>query len=317
LLGVTFIVCIKSTLGATIQSAARLILGGIIAICYSLPIVVFCPKHIVIAIVATTFLVLIIVYTDLPVTVRRFTIVPTCIIILQWFNVQKNIDVFYILQIFSTLTAGSSIAVLITCLPLPLVPTAFRELKMRMRFVAQQARREVTAILLLISEYNNTHTFRRLDTVSVPKEMKRLSSEDADNGIEMPTNLHRDDDIYCHSTSFEDLRDDHLLSSDINDLHSLVNDEVKLMQRALGEIPYEPYFIFLNKLNSIRRCLSKVPFIKKFVKPESTLQTRLATWSNGLASIQRVITGMLKLENHHRAFVGQRQLINVESNFSF
>ncbi|CAF4857452.1 unnamed protein product, partial [Rotaria magnacalcarata] len=38
-------------------------------------------------------------------------------------------------------------------------------------------------------------------------------------------------------------------------------------------------------------------------------------WTTSLAAIQRTITGLLTLDHHHRAFVGQRQLINVSFLF--
>lgn len=315
LLGVSFIVSIKSTLGATIQSAIRLTLGGIIAACYCLIIVNFLPRNVYFGIGATTILVFLIVYTDLPVTVRRFTIVPTCIILLQWFT-KTHINTFFVLKIAMSLSLGSILSILVTCLPLPSVSTAFRELKMRMRFVARQTRREITAIVLLISEYHNRHVGDNYDYESNPGNSKKNSGfDDNDNGIEMPKNSYREDDVYYLSTSFEDLRDDQLLKSDIQDLHSLVNEEVKQMQRALGEISYEPYIIFLKFLNLIRRLLRHIPFIKKHIKTTSTLETRLSTWSNGLISIQRIISALLTLDQHHHAFVGQRQLINVSSFF--
>ncbi len=253
---------------------------------------------------------LLIVYTDLPITVRRFTIIPTCILLLQWFG-KPHINTFFALQIMTSLTAGSTLAVIVTCIPLPVVPTAFRELKMRMRFIARQTRREITAIVLLISEYHNKHLSDANDYEMNRRKQKNTTSDDNDNGIEMPKNSYRDDDLYHQSTSFDDLRDDQLLKSDIEDLHSLVNDELKQMQRALGEISYEPYFILLKILNLIRRLLRHIPFIKKYIKTTSTLQTRLSVWSTGLASIQRTISGMLTLDHQHHAFVGQRQLINV------
>jgi len=300
----------KSTLGATIQSAIRLFLGGTIAATYCLPIVKYCPRNIYFAIGATTILVLLIVYTDLPVTVRRFTIVPTCIILLQWFS-KPHINTFFVLQILLSLTIGSTLAVLVTCIPLPVVPTAFRELTMRMRFIARQTRREITAIVLLISEYHHKNVSDVYDHEISEKRQKTDVSDDNDNGIEMPKDSYRDDGTFHRSNSFQDLKDDHLLKSDIHDLHSLVNDELKQMQRALGEISYEPYFILLKILNLIRRLLRHIPFIKKHIKKTSTLQTRLSVWSTGLASIQRTVSGMLILDHHHHAFVGQRPLINV------
>ncbi|CAF1687254.1 unnamed protein product, partial [Adineta ricciae] len=86
LLGVSFIVAIKSTLGATIQSATRLYLGGAIATVYCLLVINFLPNNVYYSVGATNVLVLLIVYTDLPVTVRRFSIVPTCIILIQWWS---------------------------------------------------------------------------------------------------------------------------------------------------------------------------------------------------------------------------------------
>ncbi|CAF1570082.1 unnamed protein product, partial [Adineta steineri] len=317
LLGVSFIVCIKSTLGATIQSAIRLFLGGLIAAVYCLFVVNVFTPHAFIGIGATNILVLLIVYTDLPVTVRRFSIVPTCIVLLQWFT-KPNINTFFVLQIWASLTIGSSLAVFVTCIPLPVVPTAYRELTMRMRFIARQARREITAIVSLISDYHDTH----LNEHYGHKHHKKMSLTDDDNGIEIPANTYRDDDINNFSTSFEDLRDDHLLKSDIQDLNSLVNDELKHMQRALGEISYEPYFIMLKFLNFMRKFLRHIPYIKKFINTTSTLQTRLSVWSTSLASIQRTINGILMLDHHHHAFVGQRHLINaicrlLDSTFDF
>lgn len=268
------------------------------------------PKDIYYSVGATILLVFLIVYTDLPVTVRRFTIVPTCIILLQWFNPEKKyINSFFVLRILILMTTGSSLAVLVTCIPFPLVGTAYRELLMRMRFIARQTRREITAIVLLISEYHNTHA---MDFEFHNREKSKTNStDDNDNGIEMRRNSSFNETSMRPSTSFEDLRDDHLLKSDIQDLHSLVNDELKQMQRALGEISYEPYFIVLNLFDRIKRILRHIPLIKKCIGPDSTLENRLTVWTTGLASIQRTISGMLLLDHHHHAFVGQRQLINV------
>jgi hypothetical protein len=302
----------KNTVGATIQTAIRIILGGIIAAAYCLFIINVCPRNVYYSIGATTILVLLVVYTDLPITVRRYTIVPTCIILLQWFN-KSHINTKFVLQILVILIIGPTFAVLVTFIPLPCVPTAFRELRMRMRFIARQTRREITAIILLISEYHNKHLNDGYDHEINRKKQKTNSLDDMDNGIEMPKNSYIEDDKYHYSTSFEDLKDDQLLKSDIQDLHSIVNDELKQMQRALTEISYEPYFVLLKILNLIRRFLRHIPFIKKYINPASTLQTRLAIWSTGLASIQRTISGMLALDHHHHAFVGQRQLINVGS----
>ncbi|CAF0895167.1 unnamed protein product [Adineta ricciae] len=321
LLGVSFIVAIKSTLGATIQSATRLYLGGAIATVYCLLVINFLPNNVYYSVGATNVLVLLIVYTDLPVTVRRFSIVPTCIILIQWWS-KPNIDTSFALQIWASLSIGSTLAVLVTCIPLLVVPTAYRELTMRMRFIARQTRREITAIVLLISEFHNTHLMEGYGHELRAKSKKMSITEEHDNGIEILNNSFRDEEIRSHSASFEDLRDDHLLKSDIQDLHSLVNDELKQMQRALTEISHEPYFILLKLLNLIRRIGRHIPFIKRFVKPASTLQARLAIWTTGLASIQRAITAMLVLDHHHHAFVGQRQLINaichlLDSTFDF
>ncbi|CAF2725195.1 unnamed protein product [Rotaria sp. Silwood2] len=307
LLGVSFIVAIKSTVGATIQTAIRLFLAGAISATYCLLIVNYCPRNVYYGVGATNVLVLLIVYTDLPITVRRFSIVPTCIILLQWFG-KPHINTFFVFQIWTSLTIGATLAVIVACIPLPAIPTAHRELTMRMRFIARQTRHEITSIVLLISEYHNIHL---RDEYNYQNKQKSITSDDHDDGIEMPANSYREDDICHYSTSLEDLKDDHLLKSDIQDLHSLVNDELKQMQRALTEIPYEPYFILVKLLNLIRRFLRHIPFIKKFIKTESTLKTRLSIWATGFASIQRAITGLLTLDHHHRAFVGQRQLINA------
>ena len=300
-------------MGATIQSAIRLILGGFIGAIYCLLVINTVPRDIYYAVGATILLVFLIVYTDLPVTVRRFTIVPTCIILLQWFNPEKKyIDSLFVLRIFVIMVTGASLAVLVTCIPLPAVPTAYRELLLRMRFIARQTRREITAIVLLISEYHNTHATDFEVFQSANREKSKTNSpDDNDNGIEMRRNSSFNENILHHSNSFEDLRDDHLLKSDIQDLHSLVNDELKQMQRALGEISYEPYFLCIDILNGFRRILRHIPIIKKYIKTTSTLEARLAVWSTGLASIQRTISGMLLLDHHHHAFVGQQQLINV------
>ena len=305
---------IKSTLGATVQAAIRLILGGAIATTYCLAIVNLCPRNVYFAFGATSLLVFLIVYTDLPVTVRRFSIVPTCIILLQWFS-KTHINTSFVLQIWASLSLGSMLAVAVTCIPFPFIPTAHRELTMRMRFVARQTRREVTAIALLISEYHNVH-LAESDDVAQRAKMKRDSSEDNDVGIEIPSNTYRDDDLHHQSASFENLKDDHLLKSDIQDLHSLVNDELKQMQRALSEIADEPYFRLLNLLNVVRRLLRHVPVLNKFVKNPSTLQSRLTVWVKGFVSLQRTITGMLTLDHHYHAFVGQRRLINVSVSVS-
>ena len=300
LLGVGFIVAMKSTLGATVQNAVRLFLGGAIATCYCLLIVNLCPRTVYFGVGATNVLVLLIVYTDLPVTVRRFSIVPTCIVLLQWIT-KPHVNTRFVLQVWGSLTLGASLAVLVSCLPMPMVATAYRELTMRMRFLARQTRRETTAILLLISEYHNQH-------------LKSNYDQRSDHGIEMERSasvIQAEEEREHLSSSYENLRDDHLLSSDIQDLNSLVNDEIKQMQRAWNELSNEPYFIALNLWNCLRRLLRHLPGIKRFVSPPSTLETRLGLWVTGFVSLQRTINGMLTLHHHHHAFVGQRQLINV------
>jgi hypothetical protein len=179
-----------------------------------------------------------------------------------------------------------------------------------MKFTARQIRREITAIVLLISEYHNVHLS---DIDGYIKDRKKYKSNTIEeNEIEIPKNSYNEDDLYHHSTSFENLKDDHLLESDIQDLHSLVNEELKHMERALTEISFEPYFILLKVFNFIQNVFSYIPFCKKYIKKPSTLQeTRLHIWTTSFASLQRTITGMLSLDHHHHAFVGQRQLINV------
>jgi hypothetical protein len=310
LIGVGFIVAIKSTLGATIQTASRLFLGGAISSVYCLVIVNFFHSDIYIGVGATNIFVLLIVYTDLPITVRRFSIVPTCIILLQWFS-KPLVNTQYVLQIWAALTIGGALAIVMSCIPLPVVPTAHRELVMRMRFIARQVRREITAIVLLISEYHNVHLSDSCNYTN--QRSKTTNSIAEDEPIEMPCNAYREDDLYNHSTSFENLRDDHLLKSDIQDLHALVNDELTQMRRALTEITFEPYFLLIQLSNAIRIVLRTMPCLKRFVRCPSTLEARLDIWTTCFASLQRTITGMLSLDHHHHAFVGQRQLINVSS----
>ena len=271
-------------------------------------------KDIYFAVGATNIFVLLIVYTDLPVTVRRFSILPTCITLLQWYR-KPHIDTRYVLHTWASLSLGGTIAIIISCIPLPLLPTAYRELTMRMRFIAQQIRREITATILLISEYHNVHLSDNYDYEI--DQIRHKSNTNNEDGIETLPNSYHEDDFTDHSTSFENLKDDHLLKSDIQDLHLLVNEEIKHMQRALTEISFEPYFILLSLLNLLRTICRYIPFVKKFIKKPSTLQSRLEVWATCFASLQRTITGMLSLDHHHHVFVGQRQLINVRDFFEF
>ncbi len=304
LLGVGFIVAIQNTLGATIRSASRLFLAGAISTIYCLCIVNFIRKDIYFAIGATNIFVLIIVYTDLPTIVRRYSILPTCIILLQWFT-KPHIDTIYILHLWTSASLGALLAIIVSCIPFPFIPTAYRELTMRMKFLARQTRREITAIVLLISEYHNVHTSESQNNPNNKDE------------IDMPKNSYSEDDLYNYSTSFENLKDNYLLKSDIQDLHTLVNEELKQIERALIEISYEPYFIVLKLLNLIRNIFSRIPFLKKFIRKPSTLQTCLHIWTTSFVSLQRTITGILTLDQHHHAFVDQRQLINVKYHIHF
>jgi hypothetical protein len=274
----------------------------------------FFPKDIYFAVGATNFFVLIIVYTDLPTTVRRYSMLPTCIILLQWFK-KPHINTIYVLHIWASLLIGAILAIIVSCIPLPLLPTAYRELTMRMKFIARQIRCEITAIVLLISEYHNVHLSDNNNYEINRKKYKNNIKND--NEIEIPINSYCEDDFSNHSTSFENLKDDYLLKSDIQDLHLLVNEELKEIERALTEISYEPYFILLNLLNLLRNIFRYIPFFRKFIQKPSTLQSRLEVWTTGLASLQRTITGVLSLDHHHHVFVGQRQLINVKYYFSF
>ena len=300
LLGVGFIVAIQNTLGATIQAVARLLLAGGISTIYCLCIVNFVPKDIYFAVGATIIFVLLIVYTDLPTIVRRYSMLPTCIILLQWFK-DPHVDATYVLHLWASSSLGAGMALIVSCIPFPFVPTAYSELTMRMKFLARQTRREITAIVLLLLEYHNVH-----------RTQSRYNHNDADE-IDMPKNSYREDDLCNHSTSFENLKDDYLLKSDIQDLHTIVNEELKQIQRALKEIPYEPYFILLKLVNFIRRVFSRIPFLKRFVNKPSTIQMRLQVWTVGFISLQRTITGILSLDQHHHAFVDQRPLIHAIS----
>jgi len=308
-LSVGLIVSLQSTLGATIQTGVRLCLAGAIATAYCLPIVNFLDRNVYNAIATTTLLVLLIVYTDLPLHVRRFTIVPTCIILLQWYG-KPHINTAFVLQIWASLSLGGAFAIVVSCIPILVPPTAYRELTMRMRFIARQTRRETTAIILLISQYHNIHSTNNY-TYEINEKTKTKTNTNTTDDIEIPTNSYREDDLYHHSSSFEDLKDDHLLKGDIIDLHKLVNDELQQMQRAANEISYEPYFILLKFVNLMRQGLRRISCFTKCITKPSTLQTRLQIWVTGLVSLQRVISGMLTLDNHHSAFIGQRRLINV------
>jgi hypothetical protein len=263
------------------------------------------PKDIYFAVGATNVFVLIIVYTDLPITVRRYSILPTCIILLQWFK-KAHINTIYVLHIWASLSIGAALAIIVSCIPLPFLPTAYCELIIRMKFIARQIRREITAIVLLISEYHNVHLSDNSNSKINQKINK--NSINNENEIEIPINSYCEDDFYNHSTSFENLKDDYLLKSDIQDLHLLINNELKEIERALIEISYEPYFILFKLLRNIFRYIS-------FFKKSSTLQSRLEVWAINFASLQRTITGILSLDHHHHAFVGQRQLINVKTLF--
>lgn len=308
LISIGFIVSVKSTLGATIQTAARLWLGGAISAGYCLIIVNVFHPNILIGVGATNLFVFLIVYTEIPITVRRFSILSSCIILLQWFS-NPHVNTFYVLKVWGALGLAGALAIFITFIPIPVIPTAYRELIMRMRFVAHQTRRELTALILLISEYHNIHV---TDCYSVQAKRATLKRELSDDGgIEMPTNTFQEEDLCDHSASIENLKDDHLLSSDIQDLHALVNEDIKQMQRALTEIEYEPYFFFICFSNQIRRVLRMIPLFRKCIKPPSNLRTRLSVWTNNLAALHRIITAILSMDNHHRAFVGQRPLINV------
>ncbi|CAF0776184.1 unnamed protein product [Rotaria sp. Silwood1] len=303
LLGLGFIVAIQSTLGATIQASSRLFLGGAIAAIYCLIIVNFLPRNIYFAVGATNVFVLLIVYTDLPAIVRRFSILPTCIILIQWFN-KPYINTFYVLHAWASLSIGGALAIISLCIPLPVLPTAHRELTIRMKFIARQIRREITAIAVLISDYHSAHLSDDYDSNINRRKFKSNTIDE--NEIDIPKNFYGEDEPYNYSTSFENLKDDHLLKSDIEDLHSLVHEELKHMERALREISFEPYFILV-------KCIKKQP---------STLQSRLEVWVTGFTSLQRTITGMLSLDHHYYAFVGQRQLIDaicllIDSTFNF
>ncbi|CAF3147009.1 unnamed protein product [Rotaria socialis] len=321
LLGLGFIIALKSTLGATIQASSRLFFAGAIAATYCVLIINYLPRDVYFAVGATNVFVFLMVYTDLPQIVRRFSILPTCIILLQWFDKDKSqINTSYVLQSWASLPIGGAIALLSSCIPLPAIPTAHRELTIRMRFIARQIRREITAIVLLISEYHNVHlTYDYHDKLNEKTSESNTIDEDK---IELPKNSYHEDDPYNRSASFENLKDDHLLESDIQDLYSLVQDELKQMERALTEIPFEPYFISLKLLNLVRKLLRCIPFLKKFIKKPSTLQSRLEVWATGFVSLQRIISGMLSLNRHHHAFVGQRKLINaicilIDTTFNF
>ena len=308
LIGVGFIVAVKSTLGATIQTAGRLFLGGFIAAIYCLIIVNFFAPNVYVAVASTNIFVFLIVYTNLPIIVRRFSIVPVCIILLQWFS-KPYVNTEYVLQTWAALTIAGSLAVIVTLIPIPVIPTAYRELVMRMQFIGQQTRREVTAIVLLISEYHNIHLVDSYNNCN--DRMKSPIDIQEDGGIEMPNNSYRDDDFFDHSASFENLKDDHLLKSDIQDLHALVAEEIKQMKRASTELTFEPYFILLAIIDWIRNLLRHIPCFKNCIAPSSTLEHRFKVWSTGLAAIHRSITGILSLDDHQRAFVGKRQMINV------
>lgn len=313
LLGLSFIIATQSTLGATIQSSTRLFFAGGIAAAYCLIIVNFIPRNIYFAVGATNIFVLVMVYTDLPAIVRRFSILPTCIILLQWFN-KPYINTSYVLHAWASLTMGGVFAVMSLCIPLPAIPTAYRECVIRMQFIARQIRREITAILLLISEYHDTHLNDDYNDKSNCKTVENNKIDGDD--IELARKSYFDEGPYNYSTSFENLKDDHLLQSDIEDLHSLVREELKQMERVVAAMSFEPYFLLLKLLNFIRRLLRHVPYLRKFFKKPTKLQTHFQVWATSFSSLYRIISGMLSLDQHHYAFVGQRKLINV-SFFSF
>ncbi|CAF4192640.1 unnamed protein product, partial [Rotaria sordida] len=71
------VIAITNTLGATIQTGIRLFVAGAISATYCLLIVNICPRYVYYGVGASNVLVLLIAHTDLPITVRHFSIVPT------------------------------------------------------------------------------------------------------------------------------------------------------------------------------------------------------------------------------------------------
>ncbi|CAF4256081.1 unnamed protein product [Rotaria sordida] len=66
-----------------------------------------------------------------------------------------------------------------------------------MRFIARQTRHEITAIVLLTSEYHNIHLTDKYYYQINQNKQKLNTSDDNDDGIEMLANPYPEDDI-CH-----------------------------------------------------------------------------------------------------------------------
>ncbi|CAF0925935.1 unnamed protein product [Didymodactylos carnosus] len=261
LIGVTIISSLQFTIGATIQSATRLFIAGALATVYCLFIINVLPRTTFNAVGATTLLVLLIVYTDLPIQIRRFTIVATCIVLLQWYNPKKPINNSFVLQIWASLSIGCGMAICTSLIPLPVPATANRELSTRLLYVAKQIRHELTTILLSINHINT-------------------SSSDS-----------------SFSSMYSSVENIPLLKVDINDLHTIVKDELPHMQRTLTELKWEPYYI-LSSICSILFCKCRK-------QQQISLELRMKTWVSGFVSLHRTISGMLALDyldHHHYTF---------------
>lgn len=307
ILSLGFIAAIRNTLGATIDATISVFLGGAISTIYCICVINILPKNIYCALIATNVFIFLITYSSLPKLVCRFSILPTCHTLLQWFEA-SSIDTSHIIHLWVSISIGAVLAIIVLLVPLPVVPTAYRETQIRMRFIAQQLRREIIGIVLLICEYQDSNL-----NGDVKRKRETFQNEDIEgNKIEMLKESYGEDNPDLHSASLEGLKRNYLLASDIEDLHSIVCKELKELERALNEISLEPYFILLKLLHQIKKVLRLIPFVKKFIKKSSTLTLRLKVWTTGFLSLHRIMSSILSLDSRHRrALVGQRKLSQV------
>jgi len=250
----------EKTLGATLMTSARFVAGAAVAVVYcSIVLTLFTPSLFT-AIAATAAYAFVFSYLDLTVKTKRFLMSVVVVVLLQWWQPERDITPAAALQVGVGVLEGCLAGAIMSVVPLPAVPTAVREAGTRLRILHGHLRNALGALALAFTHDQprvrarlRFHTVSQLfPSLSAAAQAAALEGGDDDNArerAESSTTLAAAPDPArgggAHAAivvSEEELAEDQvpLMVADVQDLWGLAREQLKAVSALLADMQTEP-----------------------------------------------------------------------------
>lgn len=149
LLPVAAVIVVQSSLGASLLTAWRVIIAGLVAAAYSTAVVSIFSPSFAIALGLLAVFVFVVSFLDTTQAFARFALGTSVVVLLQWQDpLIAAVDVSFVWDVVRAICIGAAVGVGAGCIPLPAVATAAREAGGRIRFLGAVLRQQLAALAI-------------------------------------------------------------------------------------------------------------------------------------------------------------------------